>query len=152
MINNTSIRKVQLNDMDELINLCEAHAIYEKANYTREHKKENLIKELFSDAPRLTCLVVEFENKLIGYASFTTDYSTWDAEYFLYLDCLYLYEEYRGNGIGEKLMNEVMKHAKQQNIKMIQWHTPDFNTRAIKFYHRIGGYSKNKVRFFWEVK
>jgi hypothetical protein len=33
----------------------------------------------------------------------------------------------------------------------IQWQTPDFNKRAIKFYERIGGISKSKERYFLKV-
>lgn len=146
------LRKVELKDIDELIELCEAHAIYEQAEYDKTGKKESLSKELFSQNSRLTCIVAEHNSKLIGYVTYTKDYSTWDTAYFLYLDCLFLYEEFRGHGIGEKLMHEVMNAAKNENIPMIQWHTSEFNTRAIKFYKRIGGYSKNKVRFFLEVK
>ena len=41
--------------------------------------------------------------------------------------------------------------AKKLGIKEIKWQTPTFNTRAIKFYDRIGGKSKSKERYFFEV-
>jgi hypothetical protein len=34
---------------------------------------------------------------------------------------------------------------------MLQWQTPVFNEKAIRFYHRMGATSKDKVRFFLEV-
>ena len=34
----------------------------------------------------------------------------------------------------------------------IQWQTPEFNKRAIKFYDRIGAQSKSKMRYFLDVK
>ena len=42
--------------------------------------------------------------------------------------------------------------GRQQNIYLIQWQTPDFKARAIKFYKRIGATSKLKERFFLFIK
>jgi L-amino acid N-acyltransferase YncA len=46
------------------------------------------------------CLVVEWNHKLAGYASYTKQFSTWDAFYYIYMDCLFLTEKSRGFGIG----------------------------------------------------
>jgi hypothetical protein len=37
--------------------------------------------------------------------------------------------------------------AREKNCVNIQWQTPVFNKRAIKFYNRIGATGKDKVRF-----
>lgn len=149
---NYTIRRAIQSDIPELVNLCAEHAEYERANYSREGKAENLHTALFSDTPRFHCLMVVNENGILGYASYTIDYSTWDACLFTYMDCLYLRPDYRGFGIGEALIHEIEKHSREKGISLIQWHTPDFNTRAIKFYHRIGATSKEKTRFYYEVK
>ena len=78
-------------------------------------------------------------------------FSTWDANFYIYMDCLFLTEESRGYGIGEKMMNVIKEEAEKLNCNLIQWQTPDFNTRAIKFYDRIGGISKTKERYFLKV-
>ena len=67
------------------------------------------------------------------------------------MDCLFLTEESRGYGIGEKMMNVIKLEAKKLNCSLIQWQTPNFNTRAIKFYNRIGRISKTKERYFLKV-
>jgi GNAT superfamily N-acetyltransferase len=78
-------------------------------------------------------------------------FSTWDTDFYIYMDCLFLTEESRGYGIGEKMMNVIKLEAKKLNCSLIQWQTPNFNTRAIKFYNRIGGISKTKERYFLKV-
>jgi GNAT superfamily N-acetyltransferase len=147
MINYT-IRKTLPKDVDEIVKLCAEHAEYEQAEYSTKDKKQKLTAQLFSDDPRLHCFIVEGGGEIIGYCTYTFDYSTWDADFFAYMDCLYLRPQARNFGIGEEIIKRIAKHAKQVNCKIIQWHTPDFNVSAIKFYHRIGATSKQKTRFY----
>ena len=145
------IRFAEENDITQLIDLCEAHAIYEKVVFDRENKEELLSKCIFESKYGIKCLVVEENNALMGYATFVKQFSTWDAEFYVYLDCLYLTEETRGKGIGGKIMNRIKQYAVAEGCNVIQWQTPYFNTDAIRFYKKIGGKSKTKERFFWEV-
>ncbi len=146
---NYVIRAVQPSDIPELLELCAEHASYEKATFEPKGKAEALKKAFVTQ--RLYGWVVEVEKKLVGFATATLDYSTWDAAEFVYMDCLYLKAEVRGQGLGEKLVAEIAKLAKEKNCVNVQWQTPDWNTRAMHFYHRLGASSKNKVRFFLAV-
>jgi ribosomal protein S18 acetylase RimI-like enzyme len=142
------IREIQEKDLPCLIELCKNHAEYEQAPYDATGKLDLLKKEIFSDNKRLHCLVVECQSQLIGYYTYTFDFSTWDAKTFMYLDCLYLKPDFRGMKIGEKIFENLKEIATLNNCVNIQWQTPNFNQRAIKFYEKIGGTGKDKVRFF----
>ncbi len=142
------IRKAQEKDIDQIVSLCEAHAAFEGANYSSAGKGILLSMELFKKNPRLHCLVADHDNRLLGYATYTVQYSTLDACQYLYMDCLYLHEEARGKGLGKEFMGKIIKEAKRLNCELIQWQTPTFNTNAIAFYKNIGGFSKPKERFF----
>jgi GNAT superfamily N-acetyltransferase len=141
------IRDCQLNDLDSLIKLCAKHADFEKATFQAKEKKERLSNALFKKDAPLKCWIVEMGGEAVGYVTYTFDYSTWDAAYFLYLDCLYLNENCRGFGVGEEIIKKLVGEAKRNNCANMQWQTPSFNERAIKFYHRVGGVSKEKKRF-----
>ncbi|RYU95270.1 GNAT family N-acetyltransferase [Emticicia agri] len=145
------IRVIQAQDLSALVELCRKHAEFEQASFNPINKEKLLAKALFTENPKLFCWVVEKNQQLAGYASYTFDYSTWDAGMFLYLDCLYLEPECRGLGIGEEIMQKLKAIAQQNNCVNIQWQTPDFNLRAIKFYERMGGVRKNKMRFLWDI-
>ena len=146
------IRECIEKDLPELVELCGKHAAFEQANYDSTGKERLLKKALFSDRPKLFCSVIESSSKLQGYFSYTFDYSTWDAQTFIYLDCLYLEPEFRGHRIGEIVFDKLREIAKDNDCVNIQWQTPIFNERAIKFYNRIGGTGKEKVRFFIDIK
>ncbi len=138
--------------IDSIINLCAAHAVFEESEYDRKNKAQQLSKDLFGENTKLYCLVVEYNDTYVGYITWMKQYSTWDAKEYLYMDCLYLDDGYRGHGIGEALVNQMKDFGRRQNIDLVQWHTPDFNVRAIKFYKRIGATSKSKERFFLTIQ
>ena len=144
---NYLIRRCIPSDLEKLMMLIEKHAEFERAAFTSEGKQERLRLALFGDDSPLNCLVAEAEGQVIGYATYTFDYSTWNAAWFIYLDCLYLEDNYRSYGIGQALMDKVRNAGEARGCVNMQWQTPDFNERAIKFYKRIGGVGKNKVRF-----
>lgn len=146
------IRECTEKDLPTLVELCGKHSEFEQAPYNPTGKDDLLKKALFSENPKLFCSVIESNNTLQGYFSYTFDYSTWDAQVFLYLDCLYLEPALRGHSIGEVVFENLKKIAKQNGCVNIQWQTPVFNERAIKFYNRIGGTGKDKVRFFIDTK
>ncbi|MFD2556898.1 GNAT family N-acetyltransferase [Sphingobacterium tabacisoli] len=141
------IRNCIKSDIDNLVKLCEEHAEYEKIPYALEEKNIRLCQALFSDSKRVYCLVVESEGTLVGYATYTFDYSTWDAGEFVNLDCLYLQQEYRNLGIGQILFDKIRYAGKEKGCVSMQWHTPNFNEGAIKFYQRNGALGRLKMRF-----
>ncbi|MFK7953829.1 MAG: N-acetyltransferase family protein [Ekhidna sp.] len=146
-----TIRFAKQSDLEDIVMLCEQHAHFEESDYDSSNKSENLDRHLFGKNPSLFCLVVQQEESIIGYATYMKQFSTWDAEFYIYMDCLFLNDESRGIGIGEELINRIKQEAQKFDCNHIQWQTPDFNTRAIKFYKRIGAVSKTKERFFLGV-
>lgn len=144
------IRSAQKNDLNKLVDLLAQHAAYEKSEFDPVGKGKQLEQAIFKEK-KLSCLVAEYENEVIGYATHMLQYSTWEASEYIYLDCLYFEESARGFGLGERMMNFVAKEARSLSIDLIQWQTPSFNLGAIKFYERIGAKSLDKYRFFWPV-
>lgn len=142
-----TIRKACPNDINAIIGLCGLHASYEQASYEATNKEAKLSKILFDENPKLQCLVVEIETQVMGYATFEKQYSTWEADFYVHLDCLFLKEPYRSLGIGENLVKKITGYAKEINAHHLEWQTPIFNHRAVKFYHKMGAVEKEKLRF-----
>ncbi len=147
MKNQTNIRPLKKSEINDLIQLCNAHAIFEGAEYNSEGKAEKLAPFIFEENPVIICLVAEVKGELLGYITFSKEFSTWSAKYFYHMDCLYLKKEARKLGLGKKLINAMIEKAKQNKIDEIQWQTPKSNQNAIDFYHYIGALSKPKQRF-----
>jgi ribosomal protein S18 acetylase RimI-like enzyme len=146
------IREAAVEDLPEIIRLCAEHAEFEQVQYSHHGKAEKLKGYLFGDQPSLYCLVVEKDDSLVGYATYSKEFSTWDADFYIHMDCLYLRPHVRGMRIGEELVKRIVERARDLNCNLIQWQTPKFNARAVKFYKRIGATEKEKVRFYLELK
>jgi RimJ/RimL family protein N-acetyltransferase len=152
--NNTDhiIRPVEPTDLDELLIMMQEHADFERAAFTPDGKKENLYKALFQQPVKLYCQVVAIGHELVGFVSYTFDYSTWDAADFMYMDCLFLREPTRGRGIGTEIIQLLTTIATTHNCINIQWQTPSFNEPAIRFYHKNRASSAQKVRFSLKLR
>lgn len=142
------IRPVRVTELDRLVQLCAEHARHEGFPHDAADKVAGLCTLIFSDQPKLHCLVVEVNRQLVGYASWMIQYSTWHARQYLYLDCLYFAPGYRGRGLGRELLNMVCEFAKQRGCEEVQWQTPCENQSAIGFYDAIAGTRRsNKFRY-----
>lgn len=146
------IRAAKPADLPEIVHLCAEHAEFEQADYSAFGKAERLQTYLFGIPPAVYCLVVEMGNSLSGYATYSKEFSTWDAGFYIHMDCLFLRPHVRSLGIGEMLMKRIKEEARRLGCRLIQWQTPTFNTRAIKFYRRIGAVEKEKMRFYLTVE
>ena len=151
VLEDIQIRPAIPSDVAQIIALCKEHAAYERAAYYPEGKQQLLAKDLFDTDGGINCLVAAQPTAIMAYATFMKQYSTWDAAYYVYLDCLFIQESKRGMGIGKKMMDRVRHYAKNEQCNMIQWQTPEFNEKAITFYRKLGATQKTKARFYWEL-
>ncbi|MCR9197944.1 MAG: GNAT family N-acetyltransferase [Planctomycetaceae bacterium] len=113
---------------------------------------QSLQQLLLDEAAPLRCLVVEQAGELLGYATFAPQWSTWHAARYLYLDCLYLQSEARGQGLGRQIMDRIAAAARSLGCGHVEWQTPADNQSAIAFYEHIGASAKKKQRFTWPLQ
>jgi ribosomal protein S18 acetylase RimI-like enzyme len=143
------IRLAQAKDQELLLLLMKDHARFEghELVLSKQHQQLHNL-----DTLPVTIFVVESNNKLFGYMSVIKQFSTWDMDWYLYLDCLFLSEETRGQGMGLKLMKKLKTFSQQNSINTVQWQTPNDNFSAIEFYQKFNTVNKEKRRFFWFFK
>jgi GNAT superfamily N-acetyltransferase len=143
------IRDARLEDLKAVAALCRAHADFERALPPAEHLEERLPGMLFGPSPRAFCLVVESSGALVGYATWSLEFSTWRAAEYVHVDCLYLEPAARGRGIGRSLMEAIARYAAAQKATHVEWQTPEWNESAARFYESLGARSTAKRRFTW---
>lgn len=70
----------------------------------------------------------------------------------VYLKELYVDPAYRGQKVGEQLMNALHAEAKLNNCAQIKWTVATWNEGGKKFYERLGA-SENKewLNYEWKV-
>jgi GNAT superfamily N-acetyltransferase len=145
------IRPAVLDDLDAIVALCGEHASFEQETFSAERAQAALGAFLFDERPRVWCLVVEAKGTLIGYATYSLEFSTWRASEYAHMDCLYLKGDYRNAGIGRELIQRVHAAAGQLGCELVEWQTPARNADAVRFYDRIGAVGSLKIRYRWTL-
>jgi len=143
------IRKIASRDIKGMLYLCQLHAEYENLEFHLSDQEERLKNDFITH--KIFGYVAEQSDKLVAYLTYMYQYATWEAREYVYMDCLFVQEGYRNQGIGPSLISQMINDARQYDCQLIQWHTPIFNTNAIRFYHRQGAHSKTKERFFLNI-
>lgn len=146
-----AVRAASIQDLDDIIRLCREHASFEGSSYDSSGQLQALKEYLFGQNKVLNCIVVQEGSDVVGYATFMKQFSTWDGQFYVYMDCLFLNEGYRGKGYGVAMVQHIKEYAQMEGCPIIQWQTPAFNKTAIAFYKKLGAISRLKERFFWSV-
>lgn len=138
------IREATKQDMPQVLDLIKELAIFEKEPDAVVTTVADLEKEGFGPQPLFKCFVAEVEDKIVGMALVYFRFSTWKGK-TIHLEDLIVKKEMRGTGLGSALYAEVLKYAKTQNVRRVEWVVLDWNEGAIKFYERSGA----KVKKDW---
>ncbi len=139
------VRAAVASDAQVLAHLCTAHAAYEQlAGCAPDHAEQ--LRAALATGLLHVWLLMECDVP-VGYASVTVDYSTLGGCRFAHLDCLYLQPAARGRGAGRALLQAALEFARAHGCAEIQWQTPTWNHRAIRFYDRQGATRLPKQRY-----
>jgi len=127
------IRKGLPEDIANALHLVKELAAFELAPNEVEVTIEEMIQWGFGSDKLFDFFVAEKNNTIIGMALFYYKYSTWKGK-CLFLEDIIVTENERGQGIGKLLFNEVIKVAKEEKVRRMEWQVLDWNKHAIHFY------------------
>lgn len=131
------IRKGLKEDMPAVLDLIKELAAFENEPDAVVITAEELVKDGFGENPLFQTFVAEADGEIIGTALFYYRYSTWKGK-TIHLEDLIVKQEKRGTGAGSALYKEVLKFAKQDGVRRVEWVVLNWNTHAIEFYERSG--------------
>lgn len=130
-----NIRKAENKDWNAVHKLIQFLAKYEKEPEAVITSAEQLLED--KKIEFFDCIVAEINSEIIGIALYHKAYSTWKGK-MLYLEDLYVIDEYRNKQVGQKLFDAFKEEAKNLNCVLIKWQVLDWNESAIKFYEKNG--------------
>lgn len=128
------IRRADENDMDELYDM-----IREFAKFAGKSNKISLTKtELCNEQNSYVCFLAEsIHNEIAGYVLFFPTFHTWTGK-GIFVDDLYVREDYRRLGIGTRLINTALDYGKENGCTKAQWDVDADNKDAIALYQKLG--------------
>lgn len=132
------LRKAKPADVPAIFSLILALAEYEKLSHTVTGTPESLEQHLFGPRPYADAIVAEIDDKVVGFALFFYNYSTFLTLPGIYLEDLFVLPEYRGKGIGKQLLRFLARLAITGGFGRLEWSVLDWNEPAIGFYRKMG--------------
>ena len=124
-------------DCQVILDLIYGIAKYEKMTDQVTATVESLHDSLF--VKKRAKVVLAYENsKLIGYMLYFFNYSTFTGGANIYLEDLFIYEEYRHKGYGKEMLRVLAQIALDNDAKRIDWVCLDWNKSSLDFYKSIG--------------
>ncbi len=139
------IRQATTDDVPDIFNLIKALAEYEKLLDRVTGTKEDLHDHLFGSRVYAEAIVAEVKGKIVSFALFFPNYSTFLTKPGIYLEDLFVLPEYRRQGIGKGMLSYLGKLALERDAGRLEWSVLDWNESAIAklvediaFYQSMG--------------
>lgn len=134
-MSNIVIRRGTEFDISEALGLVKELAAYEKAPDEVEVSVEEMKNWGFGKNKVFDFFVAEENGIIIGIALYYYKYSTWKGK-CMFLEDIIVTESQRGKGIGKLLFDEIVKVAKAEKVRRLEWQVLEWNEPAINFYKK----------------
>jgi GNAT superfamily N-acetyltransferase len=143
MNDNINIRFAERKDTALILRFIKELAKYERLLH-EVTADEALLEESLFDMRAAEVIIAECDGKPAGYALFFHSFSTFLGKPGIYLEDLYVKPEYRGRGIGKKLLAFLARLTIERRCGRLEWWVLDWNRPAIEFYESLGARPMNE--------
>jgi GNAT superfamily N-acetyltransferase len=130
-----NIRRAVKEDCPRMLELVQELATFERAPHEVTVTLEHFENSGFGPTPVYWAFVAEAQGQVVAFALYYIRYSTWKGQR-MYLEDILVTEKWRGNKIGQMLMDRLIVEAKEKNLHGITWQVLDWNQSAIDFYRK----------------
>ncbi len=130
-------RRGQEQDTTLILRFIKELAAYEKLSEEVVATEEILRQWLFKEE-KAEVLFAMVDGKEVGFALYFYNFSTFLGRAGIYLEDLYVKQEYRGLGCGKALLKELARIAVKQGCGRLEWSCLDWNQPSIDFYRSMG--------------
>ena len=125
-------------DVPLILRLIGALAEYERLAHQVVATEAALRDTLFGPTPAAEVVIAHVDGQPAGFALWFHNYSTFLARPGLYLEDLFVLPEWRGHGVGRRLLSHLAGVAVERGCGRMEWAVLDWNEPAIGFYRKLG--------------
>ena len=136
-IQDYKIRLAEEKDTELILNFILELAEYEKLNNKVIATEEILFDSLFV-RHEAEVIISEYKGTPIGFALFFHNFSTFLGKANLYIEDIFVKDEFRGKGFGKSLFSCLAKICLERDYRRIDWICLDWNEPSIDFYKKLG--------------
>lgn len=145
------LRNATENDIPLIYNFILNLARYEGFEDQVTATEDMLSEALFGNKPTARVVIGDYKGKPAGFALYYFNFSTYRGNRGLYLEDLYVNPDFRGLGLGTKLLSHLADIAIEENCGRMEWSVLDDNEPAINFYKSLDAFPKNE-RLIFRIK
>lgn len=133
-----TLRPATSADVPAILACIRGLAEYERLAHQCVATEAQLRETLFGDRPAAEVVLAFAGDEPAGFALWFQSYSTFIARPGLYLEDLFVYPQYRGRGLGRRLLQHLARVAIERGYGRVEWSVLDWNVDAIRFYRSLG--------------
>jgi GNAT superfamily N-acetyltransferase len=142
------IRPAVAADVPVILEFIKKLAAYEKLSHEVVASEELLTETLFGAKRTAEVAIGYIEAKPVGFVLFFHNYSTFLGRPGIYIEDLFVEEDFRRRGCGRALFLYVARLAKERHCGRLEWSVLDWNEPAIGFYKKLGAVPMNDWTVF----
>lgn len=135
---NLTVRNAVKGDGPVILQFIRDLAAYEKLADDVVATVADIDRTLFGANPKAFALIAEWDGKPCGLALYFFNFSTFLGKHGVYLEDLFVPENFRGKGIGKALLVRLAQIARENDCGRLEWSVLDWNAPSIAFYKSLG--------------
>ena len=113
-------------------------AQYERLLHEVVATEESVRETLFGARPYAEVSLGYLADTPAAFALYFHNYSTFLGRPGIYLEDLYVREEFRGRGLGRAMLRHLARLARERGCGRLEWAVLNWNEPAINFYKGLG--------------
>ncbi len=145
---NFQIETAREEHIPAIIKMMREFAEYENLLEFLEITEEKLYEAIFGDNGFVECLIATSDKKPFAYALFYLNFSSFRGQTGVYLEDIYIRENFRKYGIGELMLKQIARAGKENGAVRMDFQVLDWNAPAINFYKKHGAVMDESERHF----
>ena len=130
-------------DIELAVDMMKKLCIYQKMEDTSMINEENMRKLLDEKAGR--GIIAYADGKPAAFMYYYYNYPMLIGCKCMYIDCLYIEEEFRHSGVGTDFLRYIADIALEEGCKRIEWLCLTWNRPALNMYDKIGAKTMDTV-------
>lgn len=133
-----TLRAITPEDAGTVVRMVKELAEYIGVANKAVMKPDDLVRYAFGDQQYVKGLIAEQNRSPLGLCLYYPVFSSWQGRPGVYVLDLYVDETCRGSGLGQQILGEVARIAKEWDGRFMMLHVDHMNLSAQDFYAHLG--------------
>jgi GNAT superfamily N-acetyltransferase len=133
-----TFRPASAHDVPTILRCIQGLAEFENLAHECEASEALLHESLFGPSPSAEVTLAFAGDVPAGFALWFQSYSTFLARPGIHLEDLFVFPEFRSQGLGRQFLGSLARTAIERGYGRLEWAVLDWNSDAIELYESLG--------------